>query len=68
MESKGFAISDSLIDTKLKVEFGEKLNCNVTFTNQNSSFQIIILKGTHENIIDENMLFNMLQVTNEETL
>lgn len=68
LESKGFAISDSLIDYKLKIAFEEKSNYNVAFTNQNSSFQVIILKGIHENIIDENMLFGILQITSEETL
>jgi hypothetical protein len=62
MISNGLVVSDNEIDYKLKFEFDSPMHCNVVFTNQISSFQIILLKPIGNNKIGEFELIDLLKI------
>lgn len=62
MISNGLVVSDNEIDYKLKFEFDSAMHCNVVFTNQISSFQIILLKPIGNNKIGEFELIDLLKI------
>lgn len=62
IESNGFALADSFNNYKVKVEFEERLHYNLSFINQDSIFQILLLTGKGNSIIEENLLFDMLKL------